>query len=51
MRLLIVTDSHRAPSAPACNQNWRAVLEYAARSSAQLTVYLGDITLDVVTQR
>jgi predicted phosphodiesterase len=49
MRLLIVTDSHLAPSAPVCNQNWRAVREYAARSSAQLTVHLGDITLDAVS--
>jgi len=49
MRLLIVTDSHLAASAPACNENWRAVREYVARSSAQLTVHLGDVTLDAVS--
>jgi len=49
MRIAIVTDSHLAASAPECNYNWRAVREYVARSAADLTVHLGDITLDAVS--
>jgi 3',5'-cyclic AMP phosphodiesterase CpdA len=49
VKLLIVTDSHLAPSAHECNANWHAIREYAARSSAQLTVHLGDMTLDAVS--
>jgi 3',5'-cyclic AMP phosphodiesterase CpdA len=49
MRIVIVTDSHLAPAAPACNANWGAVREYAARTAADLTVHLGDITLDAAT--
>lgn len=49
MRIVIVTDSHLATSAPECNLNWRAVREYVARSAADLTVHLGDITLDAVS--
>lgn len=51
MKLLIVTDSHLAPPAHACNSNWRAVREYAARSSAQFTVHLGDITLGALSDK
>jgi 3',5'-cyclic AMP phosphodiesterase CpdA len=51
MRITIVTDSHLALSAPACNANWRAVREYGAWSASDLTVHLGDITLDAVTDR
>jgi len=46
MRIVLVTDSHLAPSATACNDNWRAVRDYVARSDADLTVHLGDITVD-----
>jgi 3',5'-cyclic AMP phosphodiesterase CpdA len=49
MRIVIVTDSHLAASAPACNDNWRAVREYVTRSAADLTVHLGDISLDAVS--
>ena len=46
MRIVLVTDSHLAPEAPACNENWKSVREYVARVSADLTVHLGDISLD-----
>jgi len=49
MRITIVTDSHLAPSAPACCANWRAVREYAAWSASELTVHLGDISLDAAS--
>jgi 3',5'-cyclic AMP phosphodiesterase CpdA len=49
MRIIIVTDSHLASSAPAFNANWRAVREYAARSACELTVHLGDISLDAAS--
>jgi 3',5'-cyclic AMP phosphodiesterase CpdA len=49
MRIVIVTDSHLASSAPACIANWRAVLEYVGRSASDLTVHLGDITLDAAS--
>jgi 3',5'-cyclic AMP phosphodiesterase CpdA len=49
MRIAVVTDSHLAPSAGACNSNWRAVREYVARSAPDLTVHLGDISLDAVS--
>jgi 3',5'-cyclic AMP phosphodiesterase CpdA len=50
MRIVLVTDSHLGPSAPACNRNWSAVREYISRSKADLTVHLGDITLDAATE-
>jgi 3',5'-cyclic AMP phosphodiesterase CpdA len=46
MRLLLVTDSHLAPSVPPCNDNWRAAKAFAQSAGADLTVHLGDITLD-----
>ena len=45
MRILLVTDSHLAAHAEACNANWRAVRDYAGRIGADLTVHLGDITV------
>jgi 3',5'-cyclic AMP phosphodiesterase CpdA len=51
MRLIIVTDSHLAGSAPACNANWDVVRQYAAQSASDLTVHLGDITMDAVSDR
>ena len=46
MRLLLVTDSHLAPSAPPCTGNWRAAKAFAQGAGADLTIHLGDITLD-----
>ena len=46
MRIVLVSDSHLAASAPAFNANWLAAKAFAARAGADLTVHLGDITLD-----
>jgi len=46
MRLLLVTDSHLAPGVPPCNANWRAAKDFARAAGADLTLHLGDITLD-----
>ncbi|MGO8916660.1 MAG: metallophosphoesterase family protein [Stellaceae bacterium] len=46
MRILLVTDSHLAPSVPPCNANWRAAKAFARDAGADLTIHLGDITLD-----
>jgi 3',5'-cyclic AMP phosphodiesterase CpdA len=46
MRIVLVTDSHLATSAPAFNDNWLAAKAFAARARADLTLHLGDITLD-----
>jgi 3',5'-cyclic AMP phosphodiesterase CpdA len=46
MRIALVSDSHLATLAPACNANWHAVREYVTRCGADLTVHLGDIALD-----
>jgi 3',5'-cyclic AMP phosphodiesterase CpdA len=48
MRIAVVADSHLAPDADAFNRNWRAVREYVAALGADLTVHLGDVTLDGV---
>jgi|SRR5215469_3034323 len=49
MRIALLSDSHLAAIAPACNANWQAVREYVTRCGADLTVHLGDITLDAET--
>jgi 3',5'-cyclic AMP phosphodiesterase CpdA len=46
MRIVLVTDSHLAAIAPPCNENWLAAKAFARRAGADLTVHLGDITLD-----
>lgn len=46
MRIALVTDSHLAPAAEAFNANWDAVRNYVGRAGADLTIHLGDITLD-----
>jgi 3',5'-cyclic AMP phosphodiesterase CpdA len=48
MRILLVSDSHLAARAAPCNGNWRATRAFAARAGADLTIHLGDITLDGV---
>lgn len=46
MRIVIVSDSHLAPAAAAFNDNWRAVRAFVADARADLTVHLGDVTVD-----
>jgi len=48
MRIAVVADSHLAPGARACNDNWRAVRDFVASARIDLTVHLGDITVDGV---
>ncbi len=46
MRIAVVSDSHVAPGAPAFNQNWIAVGAFLQGAGVDLTVHLGDITVD-----
>ena len=46
MRIALVTDSHLAAAASGFNANWDAVREYIGRVGTDLTIHLGDITLD-----
>lgn len=46
MKIAVVTDSHLSPRADAFNRNWRAVRDFVEQSSADLTVHLGNITVD-----
>lgn len=46
MRIAVVTDSHLGPEAHAFNDNWRAVRAFVAEEALDLTVHLGDITVD-----
>jgi 3',5'-cyclic AMP phosphodiesterase CpdA len=48
MRIVVVTDSHLAPDAGAFNDNWSAVRQFAGAESADLTIHLGDVTVDGV---
>jgi 3',5'-cyclic AMP phosphodiesterase CpdA len=46
VRIIAVADSHLAPHAHAFNDNWQAVRDYVNRVGADLTIHLGDITVD-----
>jgi 3',5'-cyclic AMP phosphodiesterase CpdA len=46
MRIALVSDSHLAPIAPALDANWCAVRRHIAQDGIDLTIHLGDITLD-----
>jgi len=46
MRIAVVADSHLAPHAHAFNCNWAAVAAFVRASDADLTVHLGDVTVD-----
>ena len=46
MRIALVADSHLSPAASAFNANWRAAGHYIADAAVDLTVHLGDITVD-----
>ncbi len=49
MRIALVADSHLSPAATAFNENWRAAGRYIAEAAVDLTVHLGDITVDGAT--
>jgi predicted phosphodiesterase len=46
MHLALIADSHLSERAPECVSNWRAAARAVAMSGADLTIHLGDITLD-----
>jgi 3',5'-cyclic AMP phosphodiesterase CpdA len=46
MLIAVVADSHLSPRAPECVENWQAARRAIARHDPDLTVHLGDITLD-----
>jgi 3',5'-cyclic AMP phosphodiesterase CpdA len=46
MRIAVVADSHLAPEAHAFTRNWTAVGAWVRATSADLTIHLGDVTVD-----
>lgn len=46
MRIAIVSDSHLSPRAPEFTRNWQAAARAVAEAGVDLTIHLGDITLD-----
>lgn len=46
MRIALVADTHLSARSPHCVANWQAAREAIARMGADLTIHLGDITLD-----
>lgn len=46
MRIALIADSHLSPRAPECVANWHAAGRAVERLSPDLTVHLGDISLD-----
>src|SRR5262249_34840648 len=46
MRIAVVADSHLAPNAHAFNRNWGAVADFVRASDIDVTVHLGDVTVD-----
>ena len=46
VRIALISDNHLAPVAPAFDTNWRAAQAYVAGAGIDLTIHLGDITLD-----
>ena len=46
MRIALIADSHLSARSPECVANWHAASRAVHRLSPELTVHLGDITLD-----
>ena len=46
MRIALIADSHLSPRTPECVANWHAAGRAVERLSPDLSVHLGDITLD-----
>jgi predicted phosphodiesterase len=46
MRIALISDTHLSARAPECVANWHAARRAVERLAANLTVHLGDITLD-----
>ena len=50
MRIALIADSHLSPRSPECVANWHAARRAVERLSPDLTVHLGDISLDGQTR-
>jgi 3',5'-cyclic AMP phosphodiesterase CpdA len=48
MHIALITDSHLSARAPECVANWHAAASTLASAEVDLTIHLGDITLDGV---
>lgn len=46
MEIALIADSHLSERAPECLSNWRAAARAVAAADPDLTIHLGDITLD-----
>jgi predicted phosphodiesterase len=46
MRIALMADTHHCARSPQCVANWHAAGRAGGRLAADLTVHLGDITLD-----
>ena len=46
MRIVLIADTHLSARSPECVANWQAARRAVERLGADLTVNLGDITLD-----
>lgn len=46
MRIALIADSHLSERAPECVGNWEAAAAAVSRLGAELTIHLGDISLD-----
>jgi 3',5'-cyclic AMP phosphodiesterase CpdA len=46
MRIALIADAHVAPRAPECVHNWHVAARAVVDLNADLTLHLGDITLD-----
>lgn len=50
MRIALIADTHLSARSPECVANWHAARRAVGRLAADLTIHLGDITLDGQTQ-
>ena len=46
MRIALIADSHLSERAPECVSNWDVAAAVVIRLGAELTIHLGDISLD-----
>jgi len=46
MCIAVIADSHLSARTPECVSNWEAAAAVVARLGAELTIHLGDISLD-----
>lgn len=51
MRIALVSDSHLAPRADACEHNWRVAADAVRALDPDLTVHLGNVSMDGASHR